>query len=169
VSDLLVLLGDAPEELLDGSLLAIGVVVELHHLLLQSVKTESKVINVLTWLEGQVLPLLAKCLQCDFAGAVAADACHSDDVPSLLGSPLLRKLELHLERDYSNEGIQRPLILVVIDVAVPNCFPHVSHLELYPHHRGPLGLVGLREGRPPAAGTDVPNNGLDPMVTMIPV
>jgi hypothetical protein len=56
VSDLLVLLSDAPEELLNGSLLAIDVVAELHHLLLQSVKTESKVINVLTWLEGQVLP-----------------------------------------------------------------------------------------------------------------
>jgi hypothetical protein len=61
-SDLLVLLGDAPKELLNGSLLAVGVVAELHHLLLQSVKTESEVISVLTWLEGQVLPLLAKCL-----------------------------------------------------------------------------------------------------------
>jgi hypothetical protein len=61
-SDLLVLLGDAPEELLDGSLLAVGVVAELHHLLLQCVKTESEVINVLTWLEGQVLSLLAKFL-----------------------------------------------------------------------------------------------------------
>jgi hypothetical protein len=49
---LLVLLGDAPEELLNDSLLAVGVVAELHHLLLQSVETESKVINVLTWLEG---------------------------------------------------------------------------------------------------------------------
>jgi hypothetical protein len=47
-SDLLVLLGDAPEELLDGSLLAVGVIAELHHLLLQSVETKSKVINVLT-------------------------------------------------------------------------------------------------------------------------
>jgi hypothetical protein len=61
-SDQLVLLGDAPEELLDGSLLAVGVIAELHHLLLQSVKTESEIINVLIWLEGQVLPLLAKCL-----------------------------------------------------------------------------------------------------------
>jgi hypothetical protein len=61
-SDLLVLLRDAPEELLDGSLLALGVIAELHYLLLQSVKMESEVINVLTWLEGQVLPLLAKCL-----------------------------------------------------------------------------------------------------------
>jgi hypothetical protein len=93
-SDLLVLLEDAPKELLDGSLLIIGVVTKLHHLLLQSVKTESKVINVLTWLEGQVLPLLAKCLQRGLAGVVAADACHSDGVPSLLGSPLLRKREL---------------------------------------------------------------------------
>jgi hypothetical protein len=61
-SDLLVLLEDAPEELLDGSLLTVGVVAKLHHLLLQSVKTESEVINILTWLEGQVLSLLAKCL-----------------------------------------------------------------------------------------------------------
>jgi hypothetical protein len=61
-SDLLVLLRDASEELLGRSLLAVGVVVELQHLLLQSVKTESEVINILTWLEGQVLPLLAKCL-----------------------------------------------------------------------------------------------------------
>jgi hypothetical protein len=51
-SDLLVLLEDASEELLDDSLLVVGVVAELHHLLLQSVKTESKVINVLIWLEG---------------------------------------------------------------------------------------------------------------------
>jgi hypothetical protein len=52
VSDLLVLLRDAPKELLDGSLLAVGVVAELHHFLLQSVDTESKIINILTWLEG---------------------------------------------------------------------------------------------------------------------
>jgi hypothetical protein len=45
----------------------------------------------------------------------------------------------------------------------------VSHLEPYPHHRGSLGVVGLDEGRPPAAGTDVPDNSLDPMVTMVPV
>jgi hypothetical protein len=51
-SDLLVLLGDAPEELLDSSLLAVGVIAELHHLLLQSVETESKVINILIWLES---------------------------------------------------------------------------------------------------------------------
>jgi hypothetical protein len=38
-SDLLVLLRDALKELLDGSLLALGVIAELHHLLLQSVKT----------------------------------------------------------------------------------------------------------------------------------
>jgi hypothetical protein len=45
-------LEDAPEEFLDGFLLAVGVITELHHLLLQSIETESKVINVLTWLEG---------------------------------------------------------------------------------------------------------------------
>jgi hypothetical protein len=167
--DLLVLLGDAQEELLDGSLLAVGVVAKLHHLLLQSVKTESKVINVLTWLEGQVLPLIAKCLQRSLAGAVAADACRSDGIPSLLGSPLLRKRELHLGWDCSNEGIQRPSILVVIDVAVPNCLPHVPQLEPYAHHRGPLDVVGLGEGRPPAVETDVPDNDLDPMVTMVPI
>jgi hypothetical protein len=61
-SDLLVLFEDASEEIFDGSLLTVGVVAELHHLLQQSVKTESKVINVLTQLDGQVLPLLAKCM-----------------------------------------------------------------------------------------------------------
>jgi hypothetical protein len=91
VSDLLVLLDDALEELLDGSLLAIGVITELHHLLLQSVETESKVINVLTCLEGHVLPLHAKCLQCGLAGEIVVDACRSDSVPSLLGSLLLGK------------------------------------------------------------------------------
>jgi hypothetical protein len=45
----------------------------------------------------------------------------------------------------------------------------VPHLEPYPHHRGPLDIVGLGESRPPAAGTDIPDNGLDPMVTMVPV
>jgi hypothetical protein len=168
-SDLLVLLGDTPEELLDGSLLTIGVIAELQHLLLQSVETESKVINILTWLEGQVLPLLAKCLQRGLAGAVAADACRSDGVPDLLDSPLLGKRELHLGRDCSNEGIQCPSILVVVDVVISNWFPHVPHLESYPHHRCLLDVVGLGEGRPPAAGTDVPDNGLDPMVIMVTV
>jgi hypothetical protein len=118
---------------------------------------------------NQVLPLLAKCLQRGFAGAAAADVCHSDGVPSLLGSSFLKKRELHLGRDCSNEGIQRPSILVVIDVAVPNWLPHVPHLEPYPHHRSPLDVVDLGEGRPPAAGTDVPDNVLDSMVTMVPV
>jgi hypothetical protein len=45
----------------------------------------------------------------------------------------------------------------------------VPHLVPYPHHHGPLDVVGLGEGRPPAAGTDIPDNGLDPMVTMVPV
>jgi hypothetical protein len=69
----------------------------------------------------------------------------------------------------SNEGIQRPSILVVIDIAVPNCLPHVPHLKPYPHHRGPLDVVDLGEGRPPTVGIDVPDNGLDPMVTMVPI
>jgi hypothetical protein len=86
----------------------------------------------------------------------------------VLGSPLLGKRELHLGRNGSNEDIQRPSILVVVNVAITNCFPHVSHLEPYPHHRGPLDVVGLREGRPPNAGIDVPDNGLDPVVTMVP-
>jgi hypothetical protein len=121
VSDLLVLLGNATKELLDGSLLVGGVIAELHHLPQKSVETESKVINVLTWLEGQVLPLLVKCMQCGLVGTVAADACHSDDVPGLPDSPLLGKLELHLRRDCSNEGIQCLSIIVVVDVAVLNC------------------------------------------------
>jgi hypothetical protein len=45
----------------------------------------------------------------------------------------------------------------------------VPHLKPYPHHRSPLDVVGLGEGRPPTAETDVPGNGLDPMVTMVPV
>jgi hypothetical protein len=114
----------------------------------------SKVINVLTWLEGQVLPLLAKCLQCGLGGAIATDACRSYGIPGLLGSLLLRK---------------RPSILVIVDIAIPNCSSHVPHLELYPHHHGPLDVVGLREGSPPNAGTDIPDNGLDPTVTMVPV
>jgi hypothetical protein len=60
-------------------------------------------------------------------------------------------------------------ILVVIDVTILNYLPHVPHLELYPHHRSPLDVVGLGEGRPPAVGTDVPDHGLDLMVTMVPV
>jgi hypothetical protein len=47
VSDLLILLVDATEELLDGSLLIVGVVAELHHLL-NSIEAKSKVINILT-------------------------------------------------------------------------------------------------------------------------
>jgi hypothetical protein len=49
------------------------------------------------------------------------------------------------------------------------CFPHVPHLEPYPHHCDPLDVVGLGEGRPPTAGTDVPDNGLDLTVTMVPI
>jgi hypothetical protein len=45
----------------------------------------------------------------------------------------------------------------------------MPHLDPYSHHRVPLDVVGLGEGRPPAIGTDVPDNGLDPMVTMVPV
>jgi hypothetical protein len=45
----------------------------------------------------------------------------------------------------------------------------VSHLEPYPHHHGPLDVAGLSLGRPPTAGTNVPDNGLDPMVTMVTV
>jgi hypothetical protein len=81
------------------------VVAKLHHLLQQSVEAESKVINILTWLEGQVLPLLVKCLQCGLAGTVDADAGRSDGVPGLLGSSLPGKRKLHLGRDCSNEGI----------------------------------------------------------------
>jgi hypothetical protein len=61
------------------------------------------------------------------------------------------------------------LILVVIDIAISNYLPHVPHLEPYLHHRDPLDVVDLGEGRPPAAGADVPDNELDPMVTMVPV
>jgi hypothetical protein len=36
-------------------------------------------------------------------------------------------------------------------------------------HSSRLDVVGFGEGRPPGTGTDVPDNGLDPMVTMVPV
>jgi hypothetical protein len=45
----------------------------------------------------------------------------------------------------------------------------VPHLEPYPHHRCPLNVVGLGKGRPPTARTDVTDNGLDSMVSMVPV
>jgi hypothetical protein len=45
----------------------------------------------------------------------------------------------------------------------------MPHLEQYPHHRGPLDVVGLGEGRPPNTETDVPDNGWDPTVTMVPI
>jgi hypothetical protein len=128
---------------------------------------ESKVINILTWLEGQVLPLLTKCLQCGLASTVAVDEGHSDGVPGPIGGPLLWKSKRHLEWDYNNEGIQRPWMSVVVNIDVPNCFPHVANLESYPHHRGPLDVVGLGEGRPPTVGTDVPNNGLNLAITMV--
>jgi hypothetical protein len=45
----------------------------------------------------------------------------------------------------------------------------VPHLEPYPHHCAPLDVVGLGEGRLSTARIDVPDNDLDPMVTMLPV
>jgi hypothetical protein len=45
----------------------------------------------------------------------------------------------------------------------------VANLEPYPHHHGPLDVVGLGEGRPPTAGTDVPDNGLGHAATMLPI
>jgi hypothetical protein len=88
---LLVLLRGTTEKLLYGSLLVVGVVAELHQLLHQGVEAEGEVVDVLTRLESQVLPLLTERLQCGLAGAVTADACRSDGVPSLLGSLLLRE------------------------------------------------------------------------------
>lgn len=76
-----VLLGNDKEEPLDGSLLVDGVVVIPHHLLRYDGEPKSKVIDVLTQLESQVLTLLAQLLQHGFAGVVAADACHSNGVP----------------------------------------------------------------------------------------
>jgi hypothetical protein len=45
----------------------------------------------------------------------------------------------------------------------------VADLEPYPHHHAPLDVVGLGEGRPPTAETDVPDNSLDLAVTMVPI
>jgi hypothetical protein len=106
-------------------------------------------------------------MQCGLAGTVAADAGHSDGVLGLLSSPFLGKRKLHLGRDCSNEGIQRPSILIVIGVAVLNYFSHVANLEPYLHHRGPLDVVGLGEGRPPTTGTDVLDNCMDLAVAMV--
>jgi hypothetical protein len=108
-------------------------------------------------------------MECGLAGAVAVDACRNDGALGLLYGLLLGKRELHLGQDCSNEGIQRPSILVVVDVVVPNYFPHVLHLEPYPNHHGPLDIVGLGEDRPPTVGTDVPDNGLDLMVIKVPI
>jgi hypothetical protein len=94
---------------------------------------------------------------------------HAAAIVSQASSSLLGKRELHLGRDCSNESIQRPSILVVVDVAVPNCLPHMPHLEPYSHHRGPLDIVGLAEGRPPTVGANFSDNSLDPVVTMAPV
>ena len=44
----------------------------------------------------------------------------------------------------------------------------MPHLELHPHHRSPLDVVGLGEGRPPAAGADVPDDSLVLVVTTVP-
>src|SRR3954471_1859035 len=153
--------------LLDSSLLVVGVIAELHHLLQESIETESKVIHVLTWLEGQVLPLLAKSLQGGLAGAVAAYAGCSDGVPSLLGSPLVGKRELHFGRDCSDEGGQRASILMVVDVAMLDRLPHVPHLEPDPHDRGPLDVVGFGEGRPPRTGTNFPDHSPDPVEAVV--
>jgi hypothetical protein len=76
-----------------------------------SVEAESKVINILTWLEGQVLSRLAECLHCGLASTVAANAGRNDGISGLLGNPLLEKRKLHLGRDCGNKGIQRPSIL----------------------------------------------------------
>jgi hypothetical protein len=162
---LLVLRGSATKELLDSSFLIVGGIIELHQLLPQGVETEGEVIKVLTRLECQVLPLLAKCLQCGLAGAVAADACRSDGVPGLLGSLLLCERELHLGRDCSNEGVHRPSILIEIEVAVVDRLPQVPHLEPDPHDRGPLDIVGLGEGRPPT----IPDDSLDSVMALAPV
>jgi hypothetical protein len=45
----------------------------------------------------------------------------------------------------------------------------VANLEPYPHHRGPLDVVGLGKGKPPTATTDVHDNNLDTGVTMVPI
>jgi hypothetical protein len=59
-------------------------------------------------------------------------------------------------------------MLVVVNVTIPYCFPHVPHLEPYPHHRDPLDVAGLGESRSPNAGTDVPDKAaisVDPGVS----
>jgi hypothetical protein len=59
------------------------------HLLLQSGKSKSKVLNLLTGVEGEILPVLANPLQRYTADAVDADARCSDGVPCFLGGSLV--------------------------------------------------------------------------------
>jgi hypothetical protein len=65
------------EELLDSSLLVIGFIVELHHLLQQSVETRAK------------LSTSSPGLKVRFSHSLRS--ARNDGVPGLLGSPLLGK------------------------------------------------------------------------------
>jgi hypothetical protein len=53
------------------------------------------------------------------------------------------------------------LILVEVDVVVPDRFPHLPRLQLHLHHHGPLVVVGIGEYGPSAAGTRVLEDYLD--------
>jgi hypothetical protein len=106
------------EELLDSSLLVDVVVTVPCQLLHQGVEAESKVVDVLTWLESRVLPLLTQLLKRGLAGAVAADACRGDGILGILGGPLVRERGVHLlRRNSSKKRLQRPPILVEVGVA----------------------------------------------------
>jgi hypothetical protein len=59
--------------------------------------------------------------------------------------------------------LQRPSILMVVDIAVQDRLPHVSHLEPDPHDRRPLDVVGFREGRPPGTRANVRDQSPDPI------
>ena len=83
------------KELFHDSLLVDASVAEPRQLLLQGVEVENEIVDVLTRLESQVLPLLKQVLKCRPTGAIAVDACGGDGVPGVLGGPLVRNGGLH--------------------------------------------------------------------------
>ena len=68
---------------------------------------------------------------------------------------------MHLRRNSSKNGLQRPSILDEVGIAVLDRLPHVLCLHLHLHHHGPLGVVGLGEHGPSAAGVGILDDGLD--------
>jgi hypothetical protein len=83
--ELQVLWRRAAEELGNSSLLSDVIVTVLLHLLPQSVEAESKVVDVLSRLESQAIPLQSKLVQRGLVNMITTDPSRSDGVPSVLG------------------------------------------------------------------------------------